>query len=456
MSTIDIAIIGAGPGGYVCALRAAKLGLSVALVDERTSLGGTCLNIGCIPSKTLLHSSELLSEMQNDAASNGIALAGVPTMDIPLMMQRKLGVVAKLAGGIALLCKQAKVTVLQGRATLLGEGKVGIEGRDTGEISAKNIVLATGSVPVELPFMKFDGQSIVSSTEALAFDKVPGKLLVIGAGAIGLELGSVWARLGSEVTVLEFLPQIAPTFDADISRHLQRSLARQGLIFHLETKVTGCEVKDGRAVVTAEKGGQGLSFEADKVLVAVGRRPNTAGLNLEAAGVTLDAKGRVETDAGLRTKAAGVWAIGDLVAGPMLAHKAEAEAHLVAERIAGHKALPLDHDNIPGVVYTSPEAASAGLTEKMAKERGLEVKVGKSFYAANGRALASDAADGYAKVISDKATDRLLGVQIVGASASELIAEAVAHLEYGGSAEDIALCVHAHPTLSEVLKAAAQ
>ncbi|MBN1404387.1 MAG: dihydrolipoyl dehydrogenase [Opitutales bacterium] len=456
MSNYDIAVIGAGPGGYVCALHAAKLGLSVALVDEREALGGTCLNIGCIPSKALLHSSELLTAMQNDAAANGIALAGVPTMDVPLMMARKQGIVDKLSGGISMLCKQAKVRVLQGHATLLGSGKISIAGKDAGEITAKDIVLATGSSPVELPFMPFDGKRVVSSTEALSFEAVPEKLLVIGAGAIGLELGSVWARLGSEVTLLEFLPQIAPTFDADVSKYLQRMLVKQGLSFHLETKVTGCEVKDGNAIVSAEKGGNAITFETDKVLVSVGRRPNTAKLGLEEAGVTLDEKGRVETDAELRTKAAGIWAIGDLVAGPMLAHKAEAEARLVAERIAGRKAPPLNHELIPGVVYTSPEVAGAGLTETQAKARGIEVKVGKAYYAANGRALASDAADGFAKLISDKASERLLGVQIVGQSASELIAEAVAHMEYGGSAEDIALCVHAHPTLSEVLKAAAE
>lgn len=454
--TYDIAILGGGPGGYTCALRAAKLGLSVALVDERAALGGTCLNIGCIPSKALLHSSGLLAEMRDDAGVSGIRLAGVPTMDLPLMHARKDEVVSRLSGGIALLCKQAKVTVILGRARLAGAGKISIEGRDAGEIEARNIVIATGSVPVELPALPFDGETIVTSTEALSFAEVPKRLAVVGAGAVGLELGSVWARLGSDVTVLEFLPQIAPTFDADVAKYAQRLFAKQGLSFHLETKVTGVEVRDGTAMLSAEQKGQGLLVEADKVLVSVGRKPNTAGLGLEEAGVELDAKGRVAVDETLRTKAEGIWALGDVVAGPMLAHKAEAEGRAVAERIAGKPFPKVDFDLVPGVVYTSPELASVGLSERTARERGLTVKTAKAYYAANGRALAGDAADGFAKVVADAETDRLLGVQIVGASASEIIAEAAAHMEYGGSAEDIALTVHAHPTLSEVLKAAAE
>lgn len=456
MTPYDIAVIGAGPGGYSCALRAAKLGLTVALIEEREALGGTCLNIGCIPSKALLHSTELLSEMQNDAAVNGIMLAGIPAMNMPIMMQKKDGVVSRLSGGVALLCKQAKVAVLHGKAKLVGGGKISIEGRDAGEIEAKNIVLATGSQPVELPFLPFDGKAIVSSTEALAFDAPPIRLVIIGAGAIGLELGSVWARLGSEVTFLEFLPQIAPTFDTDVSKYAERLLTKQGMTFHLGTKVTGATALDEVVTVTAEKNGQPFTIQTDKVLVCVGRKPNYSGLNLEAAGVELDAKLRVVVDAELRTKAAGIWAIGDIVSGPMLAHKAEAEGKAVAERIAGHYALPIDADLVPGVVYTSPEIASVGITEKTAKERGIDIKISKSFYMANGRAVANDSTDGFAKIISDAKTDKLLGVQIVGASASELIAEAAAHMEYGGSVEDIALTVHAHPTLSEVLRAASE
>jgi len=456
MTTYDVAIIGAGPGGYVCALRAAKLGLAVALIDERPSLGGTCLNIGCIPSKALLHSTELLVSMRDAAASCGVMLAGVPTMDLPIMMQRKSAVVAKLSGGVALLCKQAKVAVINGKAKLIGGGKIAVEGRDACEIEAKNIVLATGSKSVELPALPFDGQVVVSSTEALAFDAVPKRLAIVGAGAIGLELGSVWARLGSEVTFVEFLPQIAPTFDADVAKYAQRLFAKQGMNFNLETKVTGVSVKDGVAILAAEKAGAPVLIEADKVLVCVGRKPNSDEVGLESAGVALDPRGRVIADKDLRTTNPAIWAIGDLVPGPMLAHKAEAEGSAVAERIVGKFALPVDYDLVPGVVYTSPEMASVGLTEKAAKERGIEVKIGKSYYAANGRAVACAATDGFAKVISDEKTDRLLGVQIVGANASEIIAEACAHLEYGGSAEDIALTVHAHPTLSEVLKAAAE
>jgi dihydrolipoamide dehydrogenase len=457
MTPYDIAVIGGGPGGYSCALRAAKLGLSVALVDERDALGGTCLNIGCIPSKALLHSTALLSEMQDDAAMNGILLAGIPSMSIQTMMQKKAGVVSRLNGGVALLCKQAKVTVLKGKGKLLGSGKISIEGAEPSEIEAKNIVLATGSQPVELPSLPFDGSTIVSSTEALSFDTPPARLVIIGAGAIGLELGSVWSRLGSEVTFLEFLPQIAPTFDTDVARTAERLLTKQGMTFHLGAKVTGATVNTiGVATVTVDKAGQTLSFDAEKVLVCVGRKPNYSGLNLEAAGVELDSRLRIAVDAELRTKAANIWAVGDIVPGPMLAHKAEAEGKAVAERIAGHVELPIDADLVPGVVYTNPEMASVGITEKTAKERGLDVKIGKSFYMANGRAVSSDATDGFAKVISDAKTDRLLGVQIVGASASEIIGEAAAHMVYGGSAEDIALTVHAHPTLSEVLRAAAE
>jgi dihydrolipoamide dehydrogenase len=456
MTTYDIAVIGAGPGGYNCALHAAKFGLSVALVEEREALGGTCLNIGCIPSKALLHSTELLVEMQEDAAVNGIMLAGIPAMNLSIMMQKKQGVVTRLAGGVAVLCKQAKVTVIHGRARLMGGGRIAIEGREAGEIEARNIVLATGSQPVELPSLPFDGKTIVSSTEALAFDAAPSRLAVIGAGAIGLELGSVWARLGSEVTFLEFLPQIAPSFDADVAKYAERLFAKQGMNFHLGTKVTGVTILDDVATLTAEKNGQPLTLQADKVLVAVGRKPNYAGLDLETAGVTLDGRLRIVTDPELRTKAEGIWAIGDITSGPMLAHKAEAEGKAVAERIAGRTALPLNPDTVPGVVYTNPEMASVGLTENTAKEKGLEVRIGKSYYMANGRAVAGDVTDGFAKVIAEAGTDRLLGVQIVGASASEIIAEAAAHLEYGGSAEDITLTTHAHPTLAEVLRSAAE
>jgi len=442
MTQYDIAILGGGPGGYVCALRAAKLGLSVALIDEREALGGTCLNIGCIPSKALLHSTEGHGAAAPEALGD--------------MMRRKEAVVAKLAGGIALMMKQAKVRVLVGRGRLLGGGKIAVEGRDAGEIEARTIVLATGSRPVELPALPFDGQVVVSSTEALAFDKVPERLAVVGAGAIGLELGSVWSRLGSKVTFVEFLPQIAPTFDADISTYAQRLFTRQGMEFHLGAKVTGARVEGGAALLDVDKGEEKLEIAADKVLVCVGRSPASSGLGLEAAGVTTDAKGRVVVDAQLRTGAAGVWALGDLVNGPMLAHKAEAEGRAVAERLAGRVALPVEADLVPGVVYTSPEIASVGIGERGAKERGLSVRVGKAYFAANGRAVACGAPDGYAKLVCAAEGGRVLGVQIVGPSASELIAAAAAHMQYGALAEDVALTVQAHPTLSEVLREAAE
>ena len=448
----DVCVIGAGPGGYVCALRAAQLGLRTALVDKNAALGGTCLRVGCIPSKALLHSTEFLHFMHEKAASHGI-LADNVRFDLAALMKRKTDVVAKMTGGINQLCKARKVTVLTGTGRLLGGGKVEVSGKEKHEISARHIVIASGSKSVELPFLKFDGETVVSSDQAIAFDTVPGKLVVVGAGAIGLELGSVWARLGSKVTVVEFLPQIAPAYDEDVAKYAERLLKKQGLTFHLGTKVSGLKKEGEKTLVTADQNGKPLEFEADKVLVAVGRAPFTEGLGLEAAGVTLDSKGRVEVDERLRTKAENVWAIGDVIAGPMLAHKAEEEGIAVAERIAGQHGH-VSYDIIPNVVYTHPEIAGAGLTERLAKEKGIEVKVGKFPLGANGRAVAADAVDGFIKVIADKASDKLLGVQIVAHNGSELIAEAVAHMEYGGSAEDMGRTVHAHPTMAEAVKEA--
>lgn len=449
----DICVIGAGPGGYVCALRAAQLGLKVALVDKNAALGGTCLRVGCIPTKALLHSTEFLHFMHEKAAAHGI-LADNVRVDIPTLMKRKEQVVSRMTGGISQLCKARKVDVIQGTGRLLGGGKIAIDGDAPREIRAKDIVIATGSKSVELPFLKFDGETVVSSDQGIAFETAPGKLVVVGAGAIGLELGSVWARLGSQVTVIEFLPQIAPAYDEDVSKYAERLLKRQGLTFHTGTKVTGLKEQDGKKFVTAEKNGKALEFEADKVLVAVGRAPNTEGLDLDKAGVTLDKKGRIEVNDVLCTQADAIWAIGDVIAGPMLAHKAEEEGIAVAERIAGQHGH-VSYDYIPNVVYTDPEIAAAGLTERLAKEKGIEVKVGKFPIAANGRAVAADAADGFIKVLADKQTDKLLGVQIIAHNGSELIAEAVAHMEYGGSAEDLGRTIHAHPTMSEALKEAA-
>jgi len=447
--SFDLIVIGAGPGGYVCAFRAAQLGLKVALIEKRTTLGGTCLNVGCIPSKALLHSTEQFVFAKNHAAEHGIKLGSV-AFDLPALLKKKDGVVAKLTAGVAQLAKARKITVVTGTASFVSANTVEVKGeKDTQQLTAKNIVVATGSAPVELPFLKFDGKTIVSSDHAIAFDKVPKKLIVVGGGVIGLELGSVGSRLGADVTVVEFLPKIAATYDDDIVRNFTRLLQKQGLKIEVNAKVTGF----AKGVLTAERDGQKLEFAADKVLVAVGRRPFTDGLGLEKAGVELDEKKRIKVDGQLRTNVAGVWAIGDVVAGPMLAHKAEEDGVAVAEWIAG-KAGHINWDLMPAIVYTDPEVASVGLGEDAAKAKGLAINVGKFNFAANGRAIAADATDGYVKIIADAKSDKILGAQIIGRGAGELISEVVTHMEYGGSAEDLARTVHAHPTMSEAVKEA--
>ena len=450
MDTFDVIVIGAGPGGYVCAFRAAQLGLKVALIDKRGTLGGTCLNVGCIPSKALLHSSEQFVFARGHAAEHGIKLSGVE-LDLAALLKRKDAVVSKLVGGVAALAKGRKVKILTGAASFINASTVAIatEGGAVTEVTAKNIVIATGSAPVELPFMKFDGQTVVSSDDAIAFSEVPKRLVVVGGGAIGLELGSVWARLGSEVTVVEFLPKIIATYDDDVIRAFTRLLQKQGLRIEVGAKVTGFS----QGVLTADREGQKLEFPADKVLVAVGRRPFSDGLELEKAGVVLDEKKRIKVDAHLRTSTPGVWAIGDVIAGPMLAHKAEEDGVAVAEWIAG-KAGHVDWNLVPGVVYTSPEVASVGLGEDAAKAQGLSVAVGKFNFAANGRAISAAATDGFVKIIADAKTDRILGAQILGHNAGELISEVVTHMVYGGSAEDLGRTIHAHPTVSEAVKEA--
>jgi dihydrolipoamide dehydrogenase len=445
MENFDVIVIGAGPGGYVCAFRAAQLGLKVALVEKRATLGGTCLNVGCIPSKALLHSSEHLTWAQQHAKDHGIKLGSV-ALDLGAFMKRKDDVVAKLVGGVAQLAKARKITVVTGAASFVSADTISVGEQ---KLTAKNIVIATGSAPVELPFLKFDGKTVVSSDHAIAFDSIPKKLAVVGGGAIGLELGSVWSRLGSDVTVVEFLPKIVATYDDDIVRNFTRILQKQGLKIETGAKVTGF----ANGTLTAERDGQKLSFPADTVLVSVGRRPFTDGLALEKAGVQLDEKKRIKVDAHLRTTAAGVWAIGDVVAGPMLAHKAEEDGVAVAEWIAG-KAGHVNWDLVPAIVYTSPEVASVGLGEDEAKKRGFAVNVGKFNFAANGRAIAAAATDGYVKIIADAKTDKILGAQILGHNAGELISEVVTHMEYGGSAEDLARTIHAHPTMSEAVKEA--
>ncbi|MFZ5493908.1 MAG: dihydrolipoyl dehydrogenase [Verrucomicrobiota bacterium] len=449
-SEFDLIVIGAGPGGYVCAFRAQQLGLKVALVEKRATLGGTCLNVGCIPSKALLHSSEQYAWAKHHAADTGIKLGSVEA-DLPTILKKKDAVVTKLVGGVGLLAKARKIPVITGTASFVSPTEIDVEGEKEGtRLTAKHFVIATGSAPVELPFMKFDGETVVSSDHAIAFTAVPKKLVVVGGGAIGLELGSVWSRLGSEVTVVEFLPKIVATFDDDIVRHFTRSLVKQGLRIEVNAKVTGF----ANGVLTAEREGQILEFPADKVLVAVGRHPYTDGLGLDQAGVQLDERKRVKVDARLRTTAPNIWAIGDVVAGPMLAHKAEEDGVAVAEWIAG-KAGHINWDLVPAIVYTEPEVASVGLGEDAAKAAGRAINVGKFNFAANGRAIAMDATDGFVKIIADAKTDRILGAQILGYGAGEMISEVVTHMEYGGSAEDLGRTIHAHPTVSESIKEAA-
>lgn len=454
--TYDLIVIGGGPGGYVCAFRAAQLGLKTALVDASPELGGTCLRVGCIPSKALLHSSELFHTVKHHGSGHGIKATRL-SPDLEGLMKRKDTVVAQLCKGVRQLADHRKVDIHTGVGKISAAGKVTVSSGDADksiELLAKSIVIATGSSVIELPFLKFDGKTVVSSTEALAFDKVPKKLVVVGAGAIGLELGSVWARLGSDVTVVEMLPNAAPGFDKDVSRLAQRFFKKQGLSFSFDTKVTGLKKKSGKTFLTAEKNGGQVEFEADKILVAVGRKPNTEGLGAQQAGIRIDARGRIEVDERFQTSLKGVYAIGDVIKGPMLAHKAEEEGVACAELIAG-KAGHVNYALVPNVIYTEPEIAAAGLGEDAANESGRKIRVGKFPFAANGRALAMEATDGFVKVIADAESDRVLGVQIIGKNASELIAAAVSHMEYGGSAEDIGRTIHAHPTLSEALKEAA-
>ena len=466
MDALDLIVIGAGPGGYVCAFRAAQLGLKVALVERRATLGGTCLNVGCIPSKALLQFSEHYAWARHHAAAQGVRFSGLE-LDLAALMAKKDAAVQKLVGGVAQLAKARKITVLAGHATLTGGGAVEISpvgnppaGGKT-VLTAKNTVLATGSAPSELSFLPFDHRTVVSSDEAIAFDAVPQRLVVVGGGAIGLELASVWSRLGSETTVVEFLPKIAANYDDDIVRLLTRLLVKQGIKIEVNARVTGLKTQEAKpkthdsaeTILTAERDGKAMEFPADKILVSVGRRPVTENLGLDQARVELDERGRIRVDDHLRTTAAGIWAIGDVVAGPMLAHKAEEDGIAVAEWIAG-RAGHVDWNLVPAVIYTDPEVAGVGLGEDAAKAKGLEVRVGKFFFAANGRAVAADAADGFVKILADAKTDRLVGAHIIGRGASELISEIVAHLEYGGSAEDLGRTVHAHPTLSEAVKEA--
>ncbi len=456
----DLVVIGGGPGGYTAAIRAAQLGLKVACVEKRANkaLGGVCLNVGCIPSKALLDSSEAYEHTRHKLSRHGIKVGSVE-LDLPTMLARKDKVVSELTGGVGYLFKKYGVTPVFGAAKLAKGNAVEVTASD-GEksvLEAKNVLLATGSESTELPFMKFDGKHIVSSTEALNFNPVPKHLIVVGGGYIGLELGSVWKRLGSKVTVLEFLPRILAICDGEIAREVHKLLVKQGFEINVDTKVTGATVKGDTVTVTAQsKDGKELSVQGDRVLVAVGRRPYTSGLGLDEAGVKTDAKsGRVDVNEHFQTSVPGVYAIGDLITGPMLAHKASEEGVVFVETLTGMKPH-VNYDAIPSVIYIWPEVASVGLTEEQLKENGVEYRVGKFKFAATGRAKAMDEQDGFVKVLADVKTDRVLGVHILGPRASDLIAECVTIMEYKGSAEDIARCTHAHPTLSEAVGEAAR
>ena len=449
----DLVVIGAGPGGYVAAIRAAQLGMRVACVEKAPALGGTCLRIGCIPSKALLDSSELFWNTRRHMAVHGIRVADV-TLDLPAMMARKDKVVRGLTQGVAGLFKKNGVSHLSGTARLTAPGRVEVAGHDGQVLESARILIATGSEPAPLPGFDLDGRHIVSSEEALAFDAVPARLLVIGAGAIGLEMGSVWARLGSEVRVVEVLDRIVPGMDREMARALQKVLERQGLTFSLATAARKAAVEDRRVTITIETGGTATTESFDRVLVAVGRRPYTADLGLEGAGVAVDARGRITVDHRFETSAPGVHAIGDVIAGPMLAHKAEDEGIACVELLAG-RAGHVNYDAIPSVVYTWPELAGVGKTEEECREASRAVRIGRFPFMANGRARAAEERDGLVKIIADAGTDRVLGVHVLGPRASDLIAEAVIAMEFSGSAEDIARTVHAHPTLPEAIREAA-
>ena len=452
----QLVVIGSGPGGYIAAIRAAQLGLKTAIVEKEPALGGTCLRVGCIPSKALLASTEHLHFARERFAAHGI-IAGEIKVDLATMMKRKVEVVGKLTGGVAYLMKKNKIEVAKGFGKLVDAHTVEVTADDGTKKTLKtaNILLATGSVPIELPFLKYDGKKVINSDQGIALEKVPKKLLIIGAGAIGLELGSVWARLGAEVTVIEFLPRIAAVgFDAETSKVLQRSLEKLGMKFELSTKIESAKVSDTGVELQGVQGDKKVTYSGDLVLVSVGRKPFTTGLDLEKAGVKLTERGRIAIDKHWLTNVPGIYSIGDVVDGPMLAHKAHEEGVAVAEHIAG-KPGHVNYNVIPGIIYTAPEAASVGLTEDEAKEKGIAVKVGKFGFTANGRAIANDTTEGFAKIIADAKTDKVLGAHIVASCASELIAETVLLMEYSGSSEDLARTIHAHPTMSEAVMEAA-
>ena len=457
MASYDLVVIGTGPGGYVCAVRAAQLGMKVAVVEKNPTLGGTCLNVGCMPSKALLHASEMFEEAAHSFAKMGVSVPA-PKLDLPSMMNFKQQGIDGNVKGVEFLMKKNKIDVLNGTGKILGTGKVEVTVGDgkSQVVETRNIVIATGSDIARLKGVEIDEKRIVSSTGALSLDRVPGKLLIIGAGVIGLELGSVWHRLGAEVTVVEFLDRILPGMDGEVAKQFQRILEKQGFAFKLGAKVTGVDTSGKTLLATVEPaaGGTAEKLETDVVLVCIGRVPYTDGLGLKESGVALDNRGRVQIDSHFSTSLKGVYAIGDVVAGPMLAHKAEDEGVACAEIIAG-QAGHVNYDVIPGVVYTTPEVSAVGKTEEELKQAGIAYTVGKFPFTANGRSKVNQTTEGFVKVLADAKTDRVLGVHIVGREAGEMIHEAAVLMEFGGSAEDLARTCHAHPTRSEAIKEAA-
>jgi len=458
----DLIVIGAGPGGYVAAIRAAQLGMKVAVVERNERLGGVCLNEGCIPSKALLDSSELFALARDKFTGHGIDIAP-PSLNLARMMARKDDVVKKLTDGIAFLFKKNRITRFQGTAKLGGARKDGMQVVEVLTpampaipqlVNGRRVLLATGSQAVEVPAFPFDGETVVSAREALTFGAVPEHLLVVGGGYIGLELGSVWLRLGSKVTVAEMLPGILPNTDRQVAETLLRSLKKQGMTFHLETKVSSIEKRDGKVYVQLVSGDKTEEVICDKVLVAVGRKPLTVGLGLAEAGIAVDPGGRITVDGNYASSVAGIYAIGDLVHGPLLAHKAMAEGEVFAERLAGQASV-VDYEFIPGIIYTWPEAASVGKTEEQLQTENIPYAAGRFNFMANGRARCMDETDGFVKILAHRDTGRVVGVHIIGPRASDMIAEAVTVMTYGGSAQDIAMTFHAHPTLSEAVKEAA-
>ncbi len=451
----DLVVIGGGPGGYVASIRAAQLGLSVVCVEFDKTLGGTCVNVGCIPSKALLSSSEHFEFALKHAKDHGIELAGVQ-LNLQQMLKRKDDVVAQNTKGVEFLFKKNKVTWAKGVGTLKAGNVVEVKALD-GTLTTyrpKHVILATGSVPMQLPFLPFDEERVLSNVGALRIPEVPKHLIVIGGGVIGLELGSVWRRLGAKVTVIEYAPTILPGNDDDITKEAHKIFTKQGLEIHTATKVTGGERKGGTVTIEAEKDGQAMRFEADYVLVSIGRKPSLTGVDAAALGLTLGKRGEIVVDAQMRTNLANVFAIGDAVGGKLLAHKAEEEGVIAAEVIAGHHAK-MHYHNMPGVVYTCPEIATAGLTEAEARATGKQIKVGKFPFSANGRARSMASTEGFVKFVTDAATDEILGCHMIGPNVSDLLSEIVLAMEYRGTADDVGETVHSHPTLSEVVKEAA-